>query len=245
MALVLAACGATHLERAKDHHARGLAALRKDETAAARGHFEAAAKEAAESVAAHEEKVPRQGWLVQGGARLRLGDAAGAREALGSAHALGPDPDHEWLEPVLTADACELLRAADVAHAEALCWTRVLDSAEDPDLRIRAATEYANALARRLPHTGALLDYGDATFRRFLALAVSQPLDGETFFLLARRLPLFCDDPAFSANKAGWRELQGDLLRAALSLGWFRAAGTRVEAERYLKELEARPLCGG
>lgn len=247
VAFGLAACGPTHLERAKDHHAEGLAALRRADAPGARGHFEAVVRESSESLEAREETVPRQARLLEGSARLRLDDLPNARAALGLAHDLGADPDHPWVARVLAADACELLRAADVAHAEALCWAHVLDTTPpgEADLRIRAATEYGNALARRLPHTGTLLSFRDPAFQRFVAVALAQPADVEVLFLLARRLPLFCGEADFKAHLAGYAELQTDLLRAALHLGWFRTARARVEAEAYLKELAQRPLCGG
>lgn len=244
---LLAACGPSHLERAKTHHAEGLAALRRDDAPGARGHFEIVVTEAEASAAEREERVPRQARLLAGSARLRLDDRERAREALGAAHALGPDPDHAWVQGVLAADACELLRTADVAHAEALCWAHVLEITPpaSADLRIRAATEYGNALARRLPHAGTLLSWSDSTFQRFVGVAQAQPLDVEVLFLLARRLPLFCGEPAFTARRAGYAELQTDLLRAALALDWFRSARARTEAAAYLKELADRPLCGG
>jgi hypothetical protein len=242
----LSACGPTHLELAKVHHADGLRAARRADAPAARGHFEVVLREARESVSAHEEDTPRQAHLLAGSAHLRLGDAKAAHAALGTAHASGLDPA-PWFESVLTADACELLRGADAVHAEALCWRRVLDIAPptEADVRVRAVTEYGNALARRWPHTGELTAYGDPTFRVFLDAALDGPLDVDVLFVLARRLPLFCDDPAFVAAKPGWREFQKDLLKAALFLGWFRVDRTRTEAEAYLRELETRPLCGG
>lgn len=247
LAFATAGCGPTHLERAKEAHADGLSALRRADAAAARGHFEAAVRESAESMAAREESTPRQAHLLEGSALLRLDELPKARAALGLAHALGPDSAQPWVARVLAADACELLRSADVAHAEALCWAHVLDAtpSEDVDLRIRASTEYGNALARRLPQTGTLLGYRDPTFQRFVSLVLAQPLDVEILLLLARRLPLFCGDADFKAHLAGYAELQTDLLRAALSLGWFRSDRARLEAEAYTKELADHPLCGG
>lgn len=244
---LLIGCGPSHLERAKTHHADGLAALRRDDAPGARGHFEVALSEARASAEAREEDVPRQARLLEGSARLRLDDREHAREALGAAHALGPDSEHAWVQSVLAADACELLRAADVAHAEALCWAHVLEITPPAaaDLRIRAATEYGNALARRLPHAGTLLSWSDPTFQTFVRVARAQPLDVEVLFVLARRLPLFCADPDFTARRAGYAELQTDLLRAALALDWFRSPRARTEAAAYLKELADRPLCGG
>ena len=247
LALGAVACGPTHLERAKDQHSNGLAALRRADKAAARGHFEAVLRESAESLASREETTPRQARLLEGSALLRLDDLPKARAALAVAHALGPDPAEPWVARVLAADACELLRAADAAHAEALCWAHVLDATPptEVDLRIRAATEYGNALARRLPHAGTLLALREPTFQRFVALVLAQPVDVEVLFLLARRLPLFCGDPDFKARLAGYAELQTDLLRAALHLGWFRTDNARLEAQAYVKELGERPLCGG
>lgn len=242
----LFACGPTHLELAKAHHADGLRAARRADAPAARGHFEVVVREARASVADHEQAAPRQARLLEGSAQLRLGDTKAAREALGAARDHGPDPA-PWYESVLTAAACEVLRGADAVHAEALCWRRVLEivPASEPDVRIRAVTEYGNALARRLPHTGELVRYADPSFRVFLDAALAGPLDVDVLFVLARRLPLFCGDPGFASARAGWAEFQKDLLKAALFLGWFRVDRTRAEAEAYLAELEARPLCGG
>ncbi len=244
--LGLVACGPTHLELAKAHHADGLRAARRSDAPGARGHFEVVVREARESVASREEDAPRQARLLEGSAQLRLGDTAAAHLALGAARAAGPDAA-PWYESVLTADACELLRGADAVHAEALCWRRVLDvvPASEPDVRVRAVTEYGNALARRLPHTGELTAYGDPTFRIFLDAALAGPLDVDVLFVLSRRLPLFCGDPAFAAARQGWAEFQKDLLKAALFLGWFRVDRTRAEAKAYLDELAHRPLCGG
>ncbi len=76
-------------------------------------------------------------------------------------------------------------------------------------------------------------------------LGVPAPLEAELLYLLARRLPLFCGDPVFKGQLDGWRPFQADLLDGALYLDWFLTPAVRVEAEAYLKELTARPLCGG
>lgn len=239
-------CGPTHLERAKSHHADGLQALRQSDAAGARGHFEQVVAEARASRADAEEPVPRQSHLLEGSAHLRLGAGEAAREALAAAHALGGDAERDWVEATLTADACELLRSADVAHAEALCWAHVMDVAptSDVDLRIRATTEYGNALARRLPNTATLLALADPAFQRLATAASGAPLDVELLFVLSRRLPLFCADEAFLAHVKGYSQFQKDLLKAALALDWFRSDRARTEAAAYAKELEGLPLCG-
>lgn len=253
--VALSACGPSHLALSKEAHGLGIAAEGAGDLPGARGAFERAALEARTSIEAREEARPQQALLVLASARRHLGEPQAAREALARVHREGSLPDDGSTAPFLAAEACALLRDADAAHAEWLCWSHVLDlldaaAARGKDagpamdeLRIHAAVELGNMLALRLPSAGILTAYPDPTFQRLLSIARQAPLEPELLVLLARRLAFFCDDAAFTARLAGYREFQVDLLRAARALGWYRTSSARAEALAFEAEIARRPLC--
>jgi len=244
--LLLAGCGATHLELAKRNHERAITAQRANAEPQARGAFMEAAAEAQRSIDAREEGAGEgQAWLILGSARLNLGALKEARAALDKARAAGVDPDRPWLYHALVAAYCAYAADQGRHHFAALCYDHLLRVTRPGDDRVRAyaAVGFANAQARRKPRYTALVDYADPLFQRLLDLTREQPIEGDLPVVLAKRLSFFCDDPAFTADLAGWRTFQQDLLAAAVDMDRFDSEDRRKAAAAALERARAPGLC--
>ncbi len=80
-------------------------------------------------------------------------------------------------------------------------------------------------------------------YKRFFRLALDHPLDGDLLALLAGRLAFNCSDPYFLADLPAWRQLQRDLLGAAVGLDTFSSSDRRKSATEALKRAGEDRLC--
>lgn len=244
--VVLSGCGATQLERAKDHRRAALAAQAAGDMLTANAETQATINAARKS-RKEGDGADAQTWILQAWGHLALGQIGDAQPALKSALKAHRGGAPDWQQRVLIAAQCAFANENKWWHFAALCHDHLLSRlGESGDgLQAFALEGFGNANARYEISYAQLVTYDDPLFRRAFEAARAHPLNGDLVAILGKRLQALCDDPGFYVQISGWRAFQLDLLRAAKGIDNFTNDARRKTVAADLARAERKPLCGG
>ena len=245
-ALVMGGCGASQLERAKDHRRAALEAQSAGDMLTANAETQATI-DAAKKSRKEGDGAEAQAWILEAWGHLALGQVGEAQPALKAALQSHRGGAPDWQQRVLIAAQCAFAYENKWWHFAALCHDHLLSrlSESGDGLQAFALEGFGNANARHEISYAQLTQFDDPLFRRAFEAARAHPLNGDLVAILAKRLQALCEDPGFYVQLAGWRAFQLDLLRAAKGIDNFTNDARRKTVDADLARAERKPLCEG